>query len=72
MTERKKERGVCKVWFEDRGFGFIKPAWGDSDIFVHLSGLVDGLERLHKQDAVEYAVSASRDGRWMAVDVKLV
>lgn len=34
--------GVVKAWIENRGMGFITPADGREDVFVHRSNLVDG------------------------------
>merc|ERR1719394_1734705 len=37
--------GKVKVWYEDKGFGFIAPddnRFGNTDIFVHRSKLHDG------------------------------
>ena len=34
--------GVVKAWIETRGMGFITPADGSPDVFVHRSNLVDG------------------------------
>merc|ERR1740129_1129 len=34
--------GTVKIWYEDKGFGFILPNHGGDDIFVHRSNLVDG------------------------------
>lgn len=34
--------GVVKAWIEARGMGFITPADGSPDVFVHRSNLVDG------------------------------
>ena len=35
-------RGTVKAWIEDRGMGFIQPADGTADVFVHRSALLDG------------------------------
>jgi len=34
--------GVVKVWFEEKGFGFVTPASGGDDVFVHRNALKDG------------------------------
>ena len=34
--------GTVKAWIENRGMGFITPADGSPDVFVHRSNLVDG------------------------------
>ena len=35
-------RGTVKAWIEERGMGFIQPADGTADVFVHRSALTDG------------------------------
>mmetsp|Transcript_136300 Transcript_136300/g.235963 ORF Transcript_136300/g.235963 Transcript_136300/m.235963 type:complete len:855 (+) Transcript_136300:164-2728(+) len=35
------EAGIVKAWKEERGMGFISPAAGGDDLFVHRSNLVD-------------------------------
>merc|ERR1719183_442695 len=34
--------GTVKVWFEDKGFGFITNSDGSGDAFVHRAALTDG------------------------------
>lgn len=36
------QAGTVKVWFEDRGFGFITNNDGSGDAFVHRAALMDG------------------------------
>lgn len=41
-TEPGLQSGTVKTWLEDRGMGFITPATGGEDVFVHRSFLADG------------------------------
>lgn len=60
-------------WFNDtKGFGFIEPEAGGSDIFVHISAVQRaGLTGLRDNQKVTYDVEAGRDGRESAVNIKL-
>merc|ERR1719272_597530 len=49
---RGKLKGTACRWNE-RGFGFIKPADGGEDLFCHVSGIQDG-NMLREGDEVEY------------------
>lgn len=60
-------QGVVKFFNETKGFGFITPADGSRDIFVHSSGLID---RIRENDDVSYEVEQGKKGL-NAVDVKL-
>ena len=61
-------------WFNaDKGFGFIQPAEGDADIFVHASALQEaGIAALSDEQPIEYELVDGRDGRKMAGNLKLV
>lgn len=50
-----RSRGVVK-WFDDsKGFGFITPADGTGDIFVHHSSVItDGYQTLQKGQEVDF------------------
>lgn len=56
-------RGTVK-WFNDtKGFGFITPADGSTDVFVHhTSILADGYRSLHEGDQVEFEVTDGEKG----------
>jgi CspA family cold shock protein len=62
------QEGKVKFFNETKGFGFIVPADGSEDVFVHSSGLVD---RIRENDSVEYEVERGKKGL-NAVNVKVV
>ena len=51
-------------WFNDKkGFGFIKPAEGGKDIFVHFSGIVgDGHRTLKEGESVIFDIEHTLKG----------
>ncbi|MBW3519768.1 MULTISPECIES: cold-shock protein [unclassified Flavobacterium] len=53
------QEGTVKFFNEDKGFGFITPNNGDSEIFVHATGLMDNIR---ENDAVRYDVEEGRRG----------
>lgn len=52
-------QGTVKFFNEAKGFGFIKPDNSTTDIFVHVSGLVD---EIRENDQVEYDEQAGKKG----------
>lgn len=62
------QEGVVKFFNETKGFGFIVPANGDSEIFVHSTGL---MASIRENDKVTYDVEDGRKGL-NAVNVQLV
>ena len=63
--------GKLTTWNEDRGFGFIRPAEGGQDIFVHVSDLPHGF-RPSPHDALTFEVSLNPQGKKKAMKVQLV
>lgn len=53
-------------WDNDRGFGFIAPDNGTSNVFVHISDLAPGSARPHVGDRVEFALAKDDRGRMHA------
>lgn len=49
-------QGTVKFFNSVRGFGFIKNDETDEEIFVHISGLKDGLKELSEGQKVSYDV----------------
>ena len=65
-------RGTVKWFNAMKGFGFIQPEEGGSDIFVHISTLERaGLRDLKENQKVSYELATNK-GRAAAVDLRLV
>lgn len=61
------QKGTVKFFNETKGFGFITPNDGSSDIFVHSTGLIDNIR---ESDVVNFDVEQGRKGP-NAVNVKV-
>ena len=61
------QQGTVKFFNETKGFGFITPNDGSSEIFVHSTGLIDNIR---ESDVVSYDVEQGRKGL-NAVNVKV-
>lgn len=61
------KEGTVKFFNETKGFGFITPNNGASEIFVHSSGLIDNIR---ENDVVDFDVEQGRKGP-NAVNVKI-
>ena len=62
------QEGTIKFFNETKGFGFITPANGGQDIFVHVSGLID---EVREKDNVSYEVQDGKKGL-NAVNVRVI
>lgn len=62
------QEGTVKFFNETKGFGFISPADGGKDVFVHSSGLVS--RNIRENDQVTFEVKDGPKGL-NAVNVKL-
>ena len=55
--------GTVKWFDEKKGYGFITPADGGKDVFVHYSDIeTSGFKTLHEGDQVQCAVTRSDRG----------
>jgi CspA family cold shock protein len=65
-------QGIVKWYNEQRGYGFIQPAGGGKDVFVHASALERaGLRGLSEGQKVSYDLQTDRrSGRTSAVNLK--
>ena len=63
--------GTVKWFNTSKGFGFITPKDGGSDVFVHISQIErSGLTELADNMKVDYELTEGRDGRQMAGEIR--
>jgi CspA family cold shock protein len=53
------ETGTVKFFNEEKGFGFITPANGGKEVFVHSSGLI---EKVRQNDTVVFEMADGKKG----------
>jgi len=65
--------GTVKFFNADKGFGFITPANGGADIFIHISALqASGLQSLQEGQKVTFDTEPDRRGKGpKAVNIEL-
>lgn len=64
-------KGTVKWFNTSKGYGFIAPASGGKDIFVHVSAVEQsGLTGLADNMPIEFDLIAGRDGREMAGNLR--
>ena len=61
-------------WFDHtKGFGFIEPEGGGTDAFVHISAVQrSGLQELAEGQRVQYELTAGRNGKMAAENLRVV
>lgn len=65
--------GRVKFFNTDRGYGFIAPDGGGSDVFVHVHEVeAAGMKMLVAGQLVAYEVGLARDGRSKALNLRLI
>jgi cold shock CspA family protein len=62
-----RKHGTLTRWKDDRGFGFITPASGPPDLFVHISAFPRDGRRPQLNELISFEVEAGPDGRMRAV-----
>ncbi|RQP09386.1 MAG: DUF1294 domain-containing protein [Microbacteriaceae bacterium] len=55
--------GVLTTWNDERGFGFVSPAVGGPDVFVHISAFGADDPRPVQGDEIGYVLEYSREGK---------
>jgi CspA family cold shock protein len=65
-------KGTVKWFNTEKGYGFIQPADGGKDIFVHITAVqAAGLQTLKDNQPIEYELIDGRDGRKSAGALKV-
>jgi CspA family cold shock protein len=66
------QKGTVKWFNPTKGYGFITPAGGDKDVFVHISAVERaGLSTLNEGQTVEYELVDGRNGKSSAENLKV-
>ena len=64
--------GTVKWFNASKGYGFIAPDDGSSDVFVHISAVERaGLPGLREGQVLHYEVARGNNGKFSAVNLKL-
>ena len=62
--------GTIKHWNDEQAYGFIEPASGGKDVFVHINALLDKTKTPAVGQLVSYRLSKDKKGRTCAVKVR--
>ena len=63
--------GTVKWFNATKGFGFIEPDEGGTDVFVHISAVQNaGMDGLNEGQKVSYELEQGRNGKTAAGDLK--
>lgn len=64
-----RTHGTLSKWNDDRGFGFIAPAQGEQEIFVHISAFPRDGARPRLNELISFEVETGPDGKLRAVRI---
>ena len=63
--------GTVKWFNTDKGYGFIAPENGGTDVFVHISAVERaGLQSLKDGQKLFYEMETGRNGKTSAIDLR--
>ncbi len=64
-----RTHGTLVKWNDERGFGFIAPAQGSDELFVHVSAFRRGGARPRVNELVSFEIRTKPDGKKEAINV---
>ena len=64
-----RRHGTLTKWNDDRGFGFITPAGGPPEVFVHISAFPRDGRRPQVGELISFELEAGKDGKQRAVAI---
>ena len=67
-----RNQGKITNWKDDRGFGFITPTSGGSQVFVHIKSFSNRQRRPVGAELVTYELTTDKNGRPQGKNVKFV
>ena len=63
--------GTVKWFNATKGYGFIEPEYGSSDVFVHISAVERaGIASLNEGQKVSFEVERGHNGKYAATDLR--
>ncbi|MFW2438548.1 MAG: DUF1294 domain-containing protein [Arenicellales bacterium] len=71
MTNTMRAKGKITNWNDEKGFGFITPASGGKQVFVHITAFGNRKRRPEINQVVTYALSSDKKGRACAKNATL-
>jgi len=66
-----RQRGIVRMWEDEKGFGFIEPEGGGADVFLHIGALADRTTRPTVGAMVSYRRGADSQNRPRALSARL-
>ncbi|MEP6882459.1 MAG: excalibur calcium-binding domain-containing protein [Dokdonella sp.] len=57
-------------WNDDRGFGFVLPAQGTDELFIHISAFPKGSGRPELHDLISFEIGTDQQGRKRALQAR--